>query len=117
MPGCGSSFNSAMEPIGGLLEDGQIASVLTYVRQSWGNFAQPVLASDVAVARTAGPELGGMWEVGALGRTYPLRRDTLVATPVVSGVVRVLRTIALILGPPLIFVVLIILLLERSSRK
>jgi len=112
----GSEFNSAMEPIGDLLEDEQIASVLTYVRQSWGNFVQPVLASDVAVARTAGPERGGMWEVRALARTYPLRLDTLVATPAASGAVRLMRMLALVLGPPLIFVVLIIIVLKRRSR-
>ncbi len=111
----GSEFNSAMEPIGDLLEDEQIASVLTYVRQSWGNFVQPVLASDVAAARTVGPEFGGMWEVGALARAYPLRRDTLVATPVASGRVGLLRTLALVVGLPLIFVVLIIVVLERRG--
>jgi len=34
-----------------LLNDEDVANVLTYVRNSWGNAAPPVAASDVATLR------------------------------------------------------------------
>ena len=34
-----------MPPVGGALDDEQIASVLTYVRREWGHTADPVDAS------------------------------------------------------------------------
>lgn len=37
----------AMPAFAGVLDDEQIAAVLTYVRNSWGNAAEPVSASDV----------------------------------------------------------------------
>jgi mono/diheme cytochrome c family protein len=42
-----------MPPVGGSMSDEQIAAVLTYVRRSWGNAAQPVSPSDVQEARGA----------------------------------------------------------------
>jgi len=36
-----------MPAFAGVLDDEQIAAVLTYVRNSWGNAAAPVSASDV----------------------------------------------------------------------
>ena len=112
----GSSFNSAMEPMGDLLDDDQIAAVLTYVRQSWGNFVSPVLASDVAAARAAGPEAGGTWEVAALRRAYPMRLDTLVAAPPASPLGGMLLTLALAVGLPVILAVAIIIVLERKTH-
>ncbi len=41
----------AMPAFGWLLDDKQVASVLTYVRNAWGNSASPVSADDVAAAR------------------------------------------------------------------
>ena len=40
-----------MPSFGWLLTDEQVAAVATFIRQSWGNSAPPVSASDVASAR------------------------------------------------------------------
>jgi mono/diheme cytochrome c family protein len=52
----GETFNSAMPPYGtGVpMSDAEVAAVLTYVRQSWGNSAPPVSAADVARVRAGG---------------------------------------------------------------
>ncbi len=47
----GKDFNNAMASLGGVLKDDQIANVLTYVRQEWGNKAPPVSAETVAKVR------------------------------------------------------------------
>ncbi|MDB4438048.1 ThuA domain-containing protein [bacterium] len=54
----GKKFNSAMPPLGGTLNDQEIADVITYVRQSWTNDASPVSDKEVAKVRkeTAGRE-------------------------------------------------------------
>jgi mono/diheme cytochrome c family protein len=41
----------AMPALGWKLSDNEVAAVVTYIRNSWGNAASPVLASDVASAR------------------------------------------------------------------
>src|SRR4029453_9530048 len=41
----------AMPPFGWNLSDQEIADVLTYVRNAWGNAAQPVQPADVAKLR------------------------------------------------------------------
>jgi mono/diheme cytochrome c family protein len=43
----------AMPAFGGALEDGQVAAVLTYIRNSWGNAAPAVTAAEVAKRRAA----------------------------------------------------------------
>jgi mono/diheme cytochrome c family protein len=40
-----------MPPLGGALNDEQIASVLTYIRREWGNTGTPVVADDVTEVR------------------------------------------------------------------
>ena len=40
-----------MPPLGGALNDEQIASVLTYIRREWGNTGTPVTADDVTEVR------------------------------------------------------------------
>jgi mono/diheme cytochrome c family protein len=44
---------AAMPQFGWLLNDDQVAAVLTYIRNSWGNAAPAVGAGDVAKARHA----------------------------------------------------------------
>ncbi|HVU16388.1 MAG TPA: cytochrome c [Candidatus Didemnitutus sp.] len=46
-------FNNAMAPLGSTLRDEQIADVLTYVRQEWGNKAPAVEAETVTKVRAA----------------------------------------------------------------
>lgn len=43
----GKDYNGAMPPWGGTLSDGDIASVVTFIRSSWGNKASAVTAADV----------------------------------------------------------------------
>jgi mono/diheme cytochrome c family protein len=42
-----------MPPVGGALDDEQIASVLTYVRREWGQTGDPIEATAVAAVRRA----------------------------------------------------------------
>ena len=63
----GKQFNNAMASLGGVLKDDQIANVLTYVRQEWGNKAPEVEAETVARIRA---------EVS--GRTTPWTADELL---------------------------------------
>ena len=42
-----------MPPVGGALDDEQIASVLTYVRREWGQGADPIDAPTVRTVRGA----------------------------------------------------------------
>ncbi len=54
----GKSFNSQMPPLS-YLKDEDVAAVLTYVRNSWGNKGDPVQAADVAKVRAAGSKNAG----------------------------------------------------------
>lgn len=49
----GENFNNAMPPLGPTLNDEQVAAVLTYVRNEWGNKAGPVTPQQVAKERQA----------------------------------------------------------------
>jgi mono/diheme cytochrome c family protein len=49
---------SAMPQFGWLLTDDQVAAVLTYIRNSWGNAAPSVGAAEVGKARHAFVERG-----------------------------------------------------------
>ena len=52
-------YVGTMAPLGALLDDRQIAAVLTYVRSSWGNRAGPVTEAEVAAVRAASAARGG----------------------------------------------------------
>lgn len=47
----GKEYNNAMASLGGVLKDDQIANVLTFIRQEWGNKADEVKAETVARIR------------------------------------------------------------------
>jgi mono/diheme cytochrome c family protein len=49
----GVKYNGNMPNIGAGLKDGQIAHIATYVRQAWGNVAEPVMDTKVAEVRKA----------------------------------------------------------------
>jgi mono/diheme cytochrome c family protein len=67
----GVEFNSAMPPLVGLSEE-DIASVVTYVRQHFGNDASPVTEDDVrAVRRQTGWGAREMWTAETLGMMNP----------------------------------------------
>lgn len=61
----GTEYNSIMAPLGMALSDDDIANVLTYVRQEWGNDYPAVDAATVADARAA-TGTRGMWTVEEL---------------------------------------------------
>ena len=47
----GKDWNLSMAPMGAALSDADLANVLTYIRESWGNKASPVTADDVKAVR------------------------------------------------------------------
>ncbi len=49
----GVKYNGNMPNIGAGLKDSQVAHIATYVRQAWGNTAEPVMDSKVAEGRKA----------------------------------------------------------------
>jgi len=55
------SYNGAMPPWGSFLDDEQVATLLTYIRSSWGNEAEPVTADEVASVRKATQDIDQMW--------------------------------------------------------
>jgi nitrite reductase (NO-forming) len=57
----GVPFNNAMPPWKEVLNDDQIANVLTYVRSEWGNKAPPVTADQVKKVRAAESGKGDSW--------------------------------------------------------
>ena len=46
-----------MTPFGGMLKDEEIANVLTFVRNNFGNKADPVTPAEVKAVRAANPAL------------------------------------------------------------
>jgi mono/diheme cytochrome c family protein len=61
----GQSYESIMPPVVGL-SDGDIASVLTYVRQSYGNDAAPVTDVEVRMVRGATRQRRDLWTADEL---------------------------------------------------
>lgn len=57
----GQKFNNAMAPWGGVLKDDQIAAVLTYVRNEWGNQAPPISKEFVAKIREKNKDRKDPW--------------------------------------------------------
>jgi len=49
----GTTYHGVMPPQGAILKDPQIAAVLTYIRSSWGNSAEPVTTETVEKIRSA----------------------------------------------------------------
>lgn len=49
----GTTYNNVMTPFGPVLKDQQIADVLSYIRQEWGNSAPEVTVETVAAIRAA----------------------------------------------------------------
>jgi mono/diheme cytochrome c family protein len=62
----GMTYNSMMPPVPGV-SDGDIADVLTYVRQSFGNKANPVSADQVKAVRAATAGRTAPWTTAELG--------------------------------------------------
>ncbi len=62
----GMTYNSMMPPVAGV-SDADIADVLTYVRQSFGNQANAVTADQVKAIRAATAGRTNMWTTAELG--------------------------------------------------
>jgi uncharacterized protein len=64
----GQPFNSMMAPLGAMLNDQQLADVLTYVRQSWSNDLPAVTADQVAKIRSETASRTAPWTAQELGK-------------------------------------------------
>jgi len=62
----GVTYNSMMPPVAGV-SDQDIADVLTYVRQSFGNRSNPVTADQVKAVRAANAARTAPWNTAELG--------------------------------------------------
>lgn len=70
----GKIFNLAMPPQGAMLGDTDIAAVLSYVRQSFGNAESVVSVEQVAKARKWSAKRGEPWTAISLLEHYPLAK-------------------------------------------
>jgi mono/diheme cytochrome c family protein/glucose/arabinose dehydrogenase len=61
-----------MTPFGGMLNDEEVAAVLTYVRNSFGNKAEPITPVQVKAVRDATQEKKGFYSPEELMRQHPL---------------------------------------------
>ncbi|MFM9000101.1 MAG: c-type cytochrome, partial [Opitutia bacterium] len=62
----GMTYNSMMPPVAGV-SDADIADVLTYVRQSFGNKASAVTPAQVKAVRDASGTRAAPWNTAELG--------------------------------------------------
>lgn len=62
----GNTYNGQMYPFGDMLSDAEIASVLTYIRNTWGNQASLVTREEVASVRAATADHSGYWTAALL---------------------------------------------------
>ena len=66
----GKEWNMAMAAMGAALSDADLANVLTYIRNSWGNKADEITADQIKAVRAS---------IGA--KLSPMTRDMLMAIP------------------------------------
>ncbi len=62
-----------MTPFGGLLKDDELAAVLTFVRNSFGNEAAPIQAADVQNVRAKNPGRMMLYQTEDLLREHPMK--------------------------------------------
>ncbi len=62
-----------MTPFGGMLKDEEVAAVLTYVRNSFGNDAAPIVAADVQKVRAQNPDRMTLYSAEELLKEHPLK--------------------------------------------
>jgi len=67
----GQAFNSEMPPQGPLLSDLQLAQVVTYVRNVWGNESPPVTPAFVAKVRRSSKPRNHYWSTEELLKKFP----------------------------------------------
>ena len=66
----GKQFNNVMAPLGAVLKDEQIANVLSYVRQEWGNKAPDVEPETVAKVRAETAARTTSWTAAELEKIH-----------------------------------------------
>ena len=62
----GNEYNNVMAPLGAVLKDEQIANVLSYIRQEWGNTAPDVEPATVVRIRADTASHSGYWTAAEL---------------------------------------------------
>jgi mono/diheme cytochrome c family protein len=62
-----------MTPFGGMLKDEEIASVLTFVRNHFGNKADPITAAEVKAIRDANPGRMMLYTTDELLKQHPMK--------------------------------------------
>lgn len=75
----GQTYNNAMPAFGSTLGDKEIAALLTYIRQEWGNSAPPVDTETVATVRAATKSRTSPWTSAELEAA--LARESEVGSP------------------------------------
>lgn len=81
-PADGKPFSAQMEPLS-QFNDAEMAAALTYVRQSFGNYAAPVTIEHMQKAKAPNSEKGegeNMWNAAALLEKFPFTRDRLTGS-------------------------------------
>jgi mono/diheme cytochrome c family protein len=63
-----------MTPFGGMLKDDELAAVLTYVRNAFGNKAPVISADKVKMVREATKEKKGFYSPDELLKQYPMEK-------------------------------------------
>ncbi|HUF63300.1 MAG TPA: cytochrome c [Verrucomicrobiales bacterium] len=78
----GQEYNNVMPPQGLLVNDEDLAAVLTYVRNSWGNSASVITPEMVKRVKEENRGKVGMWTVEELLKAHPLETEDEAAVPV-----------------------------------
>lgn len=68
----GILYDAAMPPMGGLLNDEELAAVLTFVRTSWDNTGSEVMPEQVAKVRAKYPDKASLWQVEEIVKEHPI---------------------------------------------
>lgn len=68
----GIAYDAAMPPMGGLLNDEEMAAVLTFVRTSWDNTGSEITAEQVAKVRAKYPDRAALWQVEEIVKEHPI---------------------------------------------
>lgn len=64
----GQKYNGSMPPWGDFLDDQQIASMLSYIRSSWGNNASNITTEEVSLVRKQSHDNSRMWTANDLAK-------------------------------------------------